>query len=459
MDRMEAMARPGRFRTGGLARTPSEAVIVAAEQFGGSWMTHLRLHGERWTAAWACDPGQSRGRRWPDDDSPTRSPFQRDRDRIIHATAFRRLKHKTQVFVQHEGDHYRTRLTHTIEVSQIARAIARCLGLDEDLAEAIALAHDLGHTPFGHAGEDALEACARAIGGFDHNAQALRVVTRLERRYAAWDGLNLTWETLEGLVKHNGPLLDARGRPTARYASRGVPGAILEYNASHDLWLHTQASAEAQCAAIADDIAYNAHDLDDGWRAGLFTAEDVRKAPFLAGILNEVEQLWPGLDLARTIHEVVRRVITRFVEDVIAESDRRITALAPATADDIRFAPEPVIAFSERLAAADRDMKQFLFPHMYRHKRLMRLREGADAIVRDLYARFLAAPELLPAEWRRDLNGEAGEDMRLQRRVADYIAGMTDSYALARHRALFPHTPDVTARPDTWADGSDSPGN
>lgn len=413
-------------------------------------MTQMRLHGERWTAPWASRPGETRGRLWPDGDSPTRSPFQRDRDRIIHATAFRRLKHKTQVFVQHEGDHYRTRLTHTIEVSQIARAIARCLGLDEDLAEAIALAHDLGHTPFGHAGEDALADCTQDIGGFDHNAQALRVVTRLERRYAAWDGLNLTWETLEGLVKHNGPLLDTHGYPVGRYATRGVPAAILEYNAVHDLWLHTQASAEAQCAAIADDIAYNAHDLDDGWRAGLFNADDVRKAPYIAEVVAEVEQLWPGLDLARHIHEVVRRVITRFVEDAIAESSRRIAALEPDISDDIRFAPEPVIAFSPRFVAADRDMKQFLFPNMYRHQRLGRLRDGADAIVRNLYARFNTEPELLPEEWRRDLgqnsDDDAGETARRKRRVADYIAGMTDSYALARHRALFDHTPDVTAK-------------
>lgn len=411
-------------------------------------MTQMRLYGERWTAIYASQPGESRGRLWPDDASPTRSPFQRDRDRIIHATAFRRLKHKTQVFVQHEGDHYRTRLTHTIEVSQIARAIARCLGLDEDLAEAIALAHDLGHTPFGHAGEDALEACTVDIGGFDHNAQALRVVTRLERRYAAWDGLNLTWETLEGLVKHNGPLLGPDGQPYGRYAARGAPVAIVEYNAGHDLWLTTHASAEAQCAAIADDIAYNAHDLDDGWRAGLFTAEDVRRAPFPASVLSEVEELWPDLDLERKIHEVVRRVITRFVEDAISESSRRIAALDPDSVDAIRHAPAPVIGFSDRFVDADRDMKQFLFPNMYRHKRLMQLREGADAIVRDLYNRFVSEPGLLPAEWRRDLNGAAGDDLRLRRRVADYIAGMTDSYALARHHALFAFTPDVMARPE-----------
>jgi dGTPase len=237
-------------------------------------------HLSRMHAIYAVDAGETRGRLHPEDPSPTRNAFMRDRDRIIHSTAFRRLKHKTQVFVEHEGDHFRTRLTHTIEVAQIARSIARALALDEDLAEALALAHDLGHTPFGHTGEDALDACMRHYGGFDHNAQALRIVTRLERRYAAHDGLNLTWETLEGLVKHNGPLLDAKRHGVGRYARKGVPGAILEYDASHDLWLVSHASTEAQVAAIADDVAYNAHDLDDGLRAGLFDLADLNAVPF-----------------------------------------------------------------------------------------------------------------------------------------------------------------------------------
>jgi dGTPase len=289
----------------------------------------VRPFGERWRAPYACDPWGSRGRLCPEAVSPTRSEFQRDRDRIIHSSAFRRLKHKTQVFVYHEGDHFRTRLTHTIEVSQIARALARSLGLDEDLAEALALSHDLGHTPFGHTGEDTLDECMAGFGGFDHNAQALRIVTRLERRYAAYDGLNLAWETLEGLVKHNGPLLDADGGPTLRYAARGVPLAILEYNAQHDLELSTYAGGEAQAAAIADDIAYDAHDIDDGLRAGLFTIEDLRQVPFLDGLLSEIEGLYPGLELSRRIHELTRRVITRFVEDVVAEGDRRLAALSP----------------------------------------------------------------------------------------------------------------------------------
>ncbi|HZW48417.1 MAG TPA: dNTP triphosphohydrolase, partial [Microvirga sp.] len=248
----------------------------------------MRPYGERWRAPYACDPWASRGRLYPTAVSPTRSEFQRDRDRIIHSSAFRRLKHKTQVFVYHEGDHFRTRLTHTIEVSQIARALARSLGLDEDLAEALALSHDLGHTPFGHTGEDTLEECMAGFGGFDHNAQALRIVTRLERRYPDYDGLNLTWETLEGLVKHNGPLLDAEGKPTLRYAERGVPLAILEYDAVQDLELATFASGEAQAAAIADDIAYDAHDIDDGLRAGLFGIDDLREVPLLDEILSEI---------------------------------------------------------------------------------------------------------------------------------------------------------------------------
>ena len=271
----------------------------------------MRPFGERWRAPYACDPGASRGRLYPEAPSPTRSEFQRDRDRVIHSSAFRRLKHKTQVFVFHEGDHYRTRLTHTLEVSQIARAIARALGLDEDLAEALALSHDLGHTPFGHTGEDALDDCMRAYGGFDHNAQALRVVTQLERRYAAFDGLNLAWETLEGLVKHNGPLLRGDRSPTERYGATGIPAAIVEYDAVQDLELSSYASAEAQAAALADDIAYDAHDLDDGLRAGLFAIEDLRAVPFLADILADVDGRWPGLDEPRRIHEVLQDALGR----------------------------------------------------------------------------------------------------------------------------------------------------
>lgn len=401
----------------------------------------MRAFGERWRADYACDPARTRGRLVMEDASPTRSDFQRDRDRIIHSSAFRRLKHKTQVFVFHEGDHYRTRLTHTIEVSQIARALARSLGLDEDLAEALALSHDLGHTPFGHTGEDALQDCLAPYGGFDHNAQALRVVTQLERRYAAYDGLNLTWETLEGLVKHNGPLLDDAGEPTPRYREHGVPGAILAFDAIFDLRLATHASGEAQAAALADDIAYNAHDIDDGLRAGLFTLEDLRVIPFIADLLDDIDDRWPGLETSRRIHELTRRVITRMVEDVVAESERRIAALAPADADAIRAAAHPVVAFSPRLREADRAIKNYLYPNMYRHQKVIAVRRQADRIVRELFSQFMAAPQSMPDEWGAGL--EAADAPQRALRVADYIAGMTDNYALAAHRAIGGDTPDL----------------
>lgn len=401
----------------------------------------MRPFGERWRAPYACDPGASRGRLYREAASPTRSEFQRDRDRIIHSSAFRRLKHKTQVFVYHEGDHFRTRLTHTIEVSQIARALARSLGLDEDLAEALALSHDLGHTPFGHTGEDTLDECMAAFGGFDHNAQALRVVTRLERRYAAYDGLNLSWETLEGLVKHNGPLLDRQGRPTLRYVARGIPLAILEYNAQQDLELATHASGEAQAAAIADDIAYDAHDIDDGLRAGLFAIDELREVPFLDELLREIDGRYPGLELSRRIHELTRRVITRFVEDVVAEGERRIAALAPAKAEDIRLAGDAVICFSPGIREADASIKRFLYAHMYRHPKVMKVRAEADDVLRDLFGRFKAEPETMPEEWQADLPED--DEARLARRVADYIAGMTDRYAILEHQRLFDVTPDL----------------
>ena len=404
----------------------------------------MRPFGERWRAPYACDPARSRGRLFPEAVSPTRSEFQRDRDRIIHSSAFRRLKHKTQVFVFHEGDHYRTRLTHTIEVSQIARALARSLGLDEDLAEALALSHDLGHTPFGHTGEDALDACMADYGGFDHNAQALRIVTRLEARYAEYDGLNLTWESLEGLVKHNGPLLDAAGQPTRRYAKGGVPAPILEYDALHNLQLGTHASAEAQAAAIADDIAYNAHDIDDGLRAGLFAIEDLREVLFLDELLGEIDARYPGLEATRRIHELTRRVITRFVEDVVAEGSRRLAEAAPADADAVRRAGRTLVCFSDRLSEADAAIKGFLYPHMYRHPKVMQVRSQADAVVRDLFRRFMIEPAAMPEEWRA---GFPLDEPRLARRVADYIAGMTDGYALLEHRRLFDATPELRYEP------------
>jgi dGTPase len=393
-------------------------------------------------AAYASDPGRSRGRLHPEPASPTRNAFRRDCDRIIHATAFRRLAHKTQVFVFHEGDHFRTRLTHTLEVTQIARSLARALGLDEDLAEALALAHDLGHPPFGHAGERALDRCLADCGGFDHNAQSLRVVTALERRYPDFDGLNLSWETLEGLVKHNGPLMTRDGSPAGRHREHGLPHAIALYGASQDsvlkdLELWSFASAEAQVAAIADDIAYDAHDIDDGLRANLFTLDDLASVPLVHEILREIDAEHPRLDSARLVHELGRRLITRMIEDVIAETAARLHALAPRSAEDVRYADAAVGAFSPAMAEADRAIKGFLYPRMYRHERIMRIMGDAERVVCDLFARYSAKPEDIPAEWAQS----GGTDEEGLRRIADFIAGMTDRYALMEHARLFEVTP------------------
>ncbi len=385
-------------------------------------------------APYAADPARSRGRLHAEPPSPTRGDFQRDRDRIIHSTAFRRLAHKTQVFVYHEGDHFRTRLTHTIEVAQLARALAKSLGLDEELAEAVALGHDLGHTPFGHTGEDALDACMAAHGGFDHNSHGLRLVTELERRYADFDGLNLTQETIEGLVKHNGPLVDAEGRPIERYRERGVPEAILAYDRRQSLALGEFASLEAQAAALADDIAYDAHDIDDGLRAGLFDLQAIRAVPFVAALLEEIATLHPGLERGRVIHELVRRVITRFVEDAIKESRARIAASGAASLQDVRRAGRALIGLSQGMQAADRDIKTFLFANMYRHPQVKRVREKADAIVRRLFQAYCGNPAAMPADWA----AKAGESEGARARaVADYIAGMTDRFALGEYRRLF----------------------
>lgn len=397
--------------------------------------------GSQERAPYAVDPARSRGRLKPEPDSPTRTPYQRDRDRIIHSTAFRRLKHKTQVFVYHEGDHFRTRLTHSIEVSQIARSIARALRLDEDLAEALALAHDLGHTPFGHEGEDVLDACMKGYGGFDHNAQSLRIVTSLERRYAEFDGLNLAWETLEGLVKHNGPLTDHAGNCLGKHAKEGLPQAILDYPAHDGLLLWSWPSAEAQAAAIADDIAYDAHDLDDGLRAGLFELEHLREVPLLGDLLGEVDARYPGLETPRRIHELVRRVITRMVEDVIGEAQRRIQALGPLSAEDIRRAERAVITFSPAMAAAEAGVKTFLFEHMYRHKDVLAVRKQVARVVQELFDGFVAHPHDMPEEWSSDLDSATA--ITLRRRVCDYIAGMTDRYAIDEHRRLFDDTPEL----------------
>jgi dGTPase len=392
-------------------------------------------------APYAADPQRGRGRLHAEPPSATRSDFRRDCDRIIHSTAFRRLAHKTQVFIPHEGDHYRTRLTHTLEVTQIARSLARALGLDEDLAEASALAHDLGHPPFGHAGERALDRCLARHGGFDHNAQTLGVVTRLERRYADFDGLNLTWDTLEGLVKHNGPLTDRAGAPVGRHAARGIAAAIRDYCRLQDLELWRHASGEAQAGAIADDIAYDAHDIDDGLRAGLFTLDDLSSLPLAGDILAEVTRQHPGLDPARGAHELVRRVITRMIEDVLRESMRRLDALDARSTADIRDASGPVVAFSPAMAATDQAIKAFLLPRMYRHDRVMRIMGDAERIVGEMFARYSAEPEVLPEEWRHGLDGaDAGQRAR---HIADFIAGMTDRFALTEHARLFDSTPEL----------------
>ncbi|PDS78269.1 deoxyguanosinetriphosphate triphosphohydrolase [Rhizobium sp. L43] len=389
-------------------------------------------------AVYAADPWTSRGRLYPEDGSPTRSDFQRDRDRIVHTTAFRRLKHKTQVFIAQDGDHYRTRLTHTIEVAQIARALARALKLDEDLAEGVALVHDFGHTPFGHTGEDALHEVLLPYGGFDHNAQSLRIVTKLERRYAEFDGINLTWESLEGLVKHNGPLLTADDVGT-----RGpVPQPILDYCELHDLELATYASLEAQVAAIADDIAYNTHDIDDGLRSGYLTFDMLEEIPFLAGLMAEVRARYPHLEPSRFTHEIMRRQITRMVEDVIGVAQQRLSLLRPESAADIRGADRVVATFSEGMAETDRQIKAMLFKRIYRNPDIMRIRAGAAQIVTDLFAAYMANPKEMQSHyWVDHIAGLS--DAPKARHVGDYLAGMTDTYAISAHRRLFDHTPDL----------------
>ncbi len=378
-------------------------------------------------AAFASDPAASRGRLQAEPESPTRSPFQRDRDRILHSGAFRKLKHKTQVFVYHVGDYYRTRLTHSLEVAQIARSVARCLKLDEDLSEALALAHDLGHTPFGHAGEEALDAAMAPHGGFSHNDQTLRVVTYLEQRYADFDGLNLSWETLEGLAKHNGPVLPCP-------PGESLPPAVAALTEAVDLMPDCQAGPEAQVAAIADGIAYNNHDIDDGVRAGLFGIEDLRELPVVGEIVTGLERRYPGLERRRQIHETIRRLIDRMVSDLLEESAARLAMLAPQSPDDIRRADAPVIAFSEEMERHDRVLRAFLFNRMYRHADVNRETARARAVVADLFADYMSRPDHLPQEWQTPAN--PAESGGLARIVADYIAGMTDRYAMAEHHRL-----------------------
>jgi dGTPase len=383
-------------------------------------------------APYASDPYNARGRVIPQPTKSERSPFQRDKDRIIHSSAFRRLKGKTQVFVAHEGDYYRTRLTHSIEVSQIARSIARVLGLDEDLAECLALAHDLGHPPFGHSGEDALSAAMAPYGGFDHNAQTLRIVTHLESRYAEFDGLNLTWETLEGIAKHNGPVV----RREADYKS--LPWALRAIPDYQGLELHTYAGPEAQVAAISDDIAYINHDIDDGLRAGLFSVEDIMDVPFVGEAFTDVKKRYPDTTRDRMIHEAVRDMIGHMVADVLAETRKRLDKYDPQSPEDVRHLPEAICDFSEEFREKERPLREFLMTRMYRHYLVNRMMSQAGRVVSELFELFISDPSILPTELQMECAGpHAPETARV---VSDYIASMTDNFAIAEHRKLFTAT-------------------
>jgi len=379
-------------------------------------------------ASYASDPATAMGRRVLEEESTFRSCYQRDRDRIIHASAFRRLKHKTQVFVEHEGDYYRTRLTHSIEVAQVARTIAGALGLNGELTEAVALAHDLGHTPFGHTGEDALHALMAPYGGFDHNAQAIKIVTSLERHYADFDGLNLTWDTLEGIAKHNGPVLG------------DLPYALAEYDALHDLELHTHASAEAQVAALSDDIAYNNHDLHDGLRAKLFTEDEIAALPLVGAAYAEVDRLYPQTDSYRRRHEALRRVFGMMVSDVIETSRALLQGAGACSARDIRHMGRPVIAFSDQMWRDIQEIRGFLFKRMYRAPSVMEKRAEVTQIVEALFPLFLETPSMLPRHWSQQVADAGNDKVRLARMVCDYIAGMTDRFAYAEHARLIAAT-------------------
>ena len=371
----------------------------------------------------------SRGRLNIEPESQTRSMFQRDRDRIIHSGAFRRLKYKTQVFVYHEGDHYRTRLTHSLEVAQIARSLARALNVNEDIAEALALAHDLGHPPFGHAGEEALQEVMKPFGGFDHNGHALRIVTKLEARYADFNGLNLSWETLEGLAKHNGPLIsDSNDFKT-------LPWAIAEYNSKQDLELHSQPGIEAQIAALSDDIAYNTHDIDDGLRAKFFSVNDLINQPVVGPLIKEVYEKYPGLEQSRLIHETTRRMINQMVNDLLLETKCRLKKLKPKNALEIRSNKNSIVSMSKEMKKSNEILKTFLLRKMYRHHRINRMTNKAKQVIQDLFNLFLSNSEFMPMDWQKKV--ERINETSKARIVTDYIAGMTDRFALEEHRRQF----------------------
>ena len=374
---------------------------------------------------YACLPNDSRGRFFPEAETPFRTPFHRDRDRVIHSTAFRRLKHKTQVFVSHEGDHYRTRLTHSLEVSQIARSIAFALGLNEVLVETLSLAHDLGHTPFGHIGEETLHQKTSHYGvQFNHNIQTFKILTDLEHRYADFDGLNLTWETLEGIVKHNGAI-----------PKKDIPLVLQEYNKKHDLMLHTYASAEAQVAALADDIAYNNHDLDDGLRSKMFNIEDLFDLPFIGEIFQKVASDYPKIEETRLIHESIRRMINSMIGDVISTTQNNLARLNPKSADDIRNAGEACVCFSNKMEKYNKEMKFFLMKKFYRHPHVIEEMEQAKKIVQELFDFFFQSPHLLPPEWFKRI-GSPSVEHDVAQIVSDYIAGMTDRYAIEEHKKI-----------------------
>lgn len=385
---------------------------------------------EDFLVPFACRPSESKGRLIPEEPSHTRNSFQRDRDRVIHSSAFRRLKYKTQVFVMYEGDHFRTRMTHTLEVSQIARSMARYLQVQEDLAEAVALAHDLGHPPFAHTGEDALQECLREHGGFDHNDQSLRIVTKLEKRYAEFEGLNLSWEVLEGLAKHNGPVTKAK-----------LPPTIEQLNKDFDLQLTTWPSIEAQIGNLSDDIAYNNHDIDDGLRAGLFSVKDLFHLPVVGDVAREVHGKYPKLDRTRVANEIIRRVMGMMVKDVLAETHRRIEKIRPQTPDDVRNAGQPMVAFSDEMLDVVSPLRKFLMQNMYRNANVNRVRRKTGRVVSDLFNVFMNEPQCLPKEWQNRIAENGDSEEAKARAVLDYVSGMTDRYALQEHKKLFdPYT-------------------